>query len=130
MTEQRQNGGPSPVSGEGPAAAAEPATGSDVVVLGRPTPDGEGLSVLRIREGRAELGALQPLRHGKPIRGELVTLQPRPELPIVCDVKVELALGPVAQEASRHGPAQVATDRYRENWDAIWAGKRDDDPPS
>lgn len=97
--------------------------GSDVVVLGRPTPDGEGLGVVRIRDGQAEAGALRPLQHGKPIRGEVVTLHPRKDQPGICDVEVEVDAKPPRPASSRNGPPQVATDRYRENWDAIWASK-------
>lgn len=84
--------------------------------------------MVRVRDGSAELGVLQPLRHGKPIRGEVVTLHPRKEHPRICDVEVELA-GPKVARA-RSGPPQVATARYRANWDAIWARKPDGDEPS
>jgi hypothetical protein len=94
-----------------------------VVVLGKPTSDGEGVSVLRIRQGSPELGALRPLQHGKPIRGEVVTLHPREDNPAVCDVEVEVDARAPAGERSHAGPAQVATDRYRDGWDAIWSKK-------
>ena len=29
-----------------------------------------------------------------------------------------------APAASRKGPAQVATDTYRDNWDSIWSAKK------
>jgi hypothetical protein len=98
----------------------------DVALIHGKTPDGEGLRILRKREDRLELGAVRPLKEGTPITGEVVTLTPRPEFPLLCDVKVEVA----AQETStdvartRHGPAQVATDQYRENWDRIWTRPR------
>lgn len=130
MTEKRQSDDATPSDGEAPARERETPTGSDVVVLGRALPDREAVSVLRVRDGRAELGALQPLRHGKPIQGELVTLTPRPELPIVCDVKVELSVPDAVKEPARHGPAQVASDRYRANWDAIWAKGPGSERPS
>jgi len=95
------------------------------------TPDGEGLKILRARGDRLELGAVRPLREGAPITGEVVTLRPRPSFPALCDVETHFK---PAQEASandrqepppsavvqRTGPAQVATDEYRRNWDAIW----------
>jgi hypothetical protein len=94
----------------------------DVALIHGKTPDGEGLRILRKREDRLELGAVRPLKEGMPITGEVVTLTPRPEFPLLCDVKVELAARSSADVAAppRHGPAQVATDRYRENWDRIW----------
>ena len=67
---------------------------------------------------------MHPLKEGTPITGEVVTLTPRAESPLLCDVKTELAAPqPTADvtSAPRHGPAQVATDQYRENWDRIWA---------
>lgn len=102
---------------------------TDVAFIHGRTPDGEGLRIIRRREDRIELGAVHPLKEGVPIAGEVVSLTPRPDFPLVCDVKTELT-APQAQTdtaaAPRHGPAQVATDRYRENWDRIW--KRRDEP--
>jgi hypothetical protein len=92
----------------------------DVVLVHGVEPDGEGLRVLRYRENRLEAGAVRPLQHGKPLQGELVRLRPRKNLPIVCDVDVELPAPQATTNGSTKGPAQVATDRYRENWDRIW----------
>jgi len=100
--------------------------GSDIALIHGKTADGEGLRIIRRREDRIELGAVRPLKEGAPIAGEVVSLTPRPEFPLLCDVKVHcsapVARGDVA-EAPRHGPAQVATDQYRENWDRIWQKK-------
>ena len=55
-----------------------------------------------------------------------MSLQPRKEFPLLCDVKVELpakAAEPEPARPSRSGPAQVATDRYRKNWDTIWKNR-------
>ncbi len=96
---------------------------SDVALIHGKTADGEGLRIIRRRDDRIELGAVMPLKEGVPITGEVVTLTPRAESPLLCDVKVQYS-SPAARndlaESSRHGPAQVATDRYRENWDRIW----------
>jgi hypothetical protein len=108
-------------NGGGAAVEAQPA--EDVVVLtGFPAP-GDGMSVVRIRNGDVELGVVQPLKEGKPITGELVRLHPRRESPMVCDVEVELDVRPIEQRA-RSGPPQVATERYRKNWDAIFPAKK------
>ncbi len=90
----------------------------DVVVIGPPTPDGAGATVLRLREGRMEAGQIRSLEQGKPIVGEVVTLRPRKEAPNVCDVEVEHDVSPPKRETNR--PAQVANANYRENWDVIW----------
>jgi hypothetical protein len=106
---------------------AEP-EGSDIALIHGKTADGEGLRIIRRRENRVELGAVRPLKEGAPIAGEVVTLTPRPDQPLLCDVKVEYAPSAAnsdAPSASRHGPAQVATDSYRENWDRIWPQKRE-----
>ena len=95
------------------------------------TPEGD-LHVLRKREDRLEVGALRALREGVPITGEVVKLTPRKDFPLLCDVETQLSLpapaAPPSEDAApapalqrtRKGPAQVATDQYRNNWDAIW----------
>jgi hypothetical protein len=101
---------------------------SDVALIHGKTPDGEGLRVIRKRRERIEFAHVKPLEQGVPITGEVVTLKPRPEFPLLCDVKVELEAPPAADVAARPahgGPAQVATERYRENWDRIWKRKRE-----
>lgn len=109
-----------------PAKDAETTGSEDVVLVHGVTPDGRGLSVLRQRNDTLETGAIRPLEHGKPIQGEVVRLEPRKEFPLLCDVKVELSAPTVEQppaHPSRSGPAQVASDRYRRNWDAIWKNR-------
>lgn len=83
---------------------------------------------MRARQGRLEAGEVRPLESGRPISGEVVTLKPRQAFPLVCDVETHIALP--QQEATRErqadvarrrtGPAQVASDAYRENWEAIY----------
>lgn len=109
--------------------------GRDTVLIHGISEDGQSLAVLRAREDRVEAGVVRPVREGEAILGELVRLKPRPELPLVCDVEVELPsrLPAAAQPArpseprrarlSHGGPPQVATDSYRANWDAIWSKK-------
>ena len=86
------------------------------------------MNVLRAREERVEVGVLSPLREGKPIHGEVVKLVARPEAPRLFDVETQLE-APRATDASRPAeearatagrPAQVASDSYRKNWDAIF----------
>ena len=107
-----------------PGSAASP----DVALIHGVTPDGEGFHILRARDNRLELGAVRPLREGAPITGEVVTLRPRANFPALCDVEVQYK--PPAAQSDRAeparllantGPAQVATDDYRRNWDAIWS---------
>jgi hypothetical protein len=112
--------------GRGPRAKK---LGDIALVFGR-TEDNEGYRILRRRaEDRpVEMGEVHPLREGKPISGEVVTLKARRDVPYVFDVKTELETAPPAEppeaRATSGGPAQVATEGYRRGWDAIWG-----DPP-
>jgi hypothetical protein len=112
----------------GQSAPAEPLS-SDVALIHGVAPDGS-LQILRARENRLELGAIRPLREGVPITGEVVKLRPRENCPVVCDVEVQLKAPQPASDCqvpapsanlAHSGPAQVATDEYRKNWDAIWS---------
>jgi len=101
--------------------------GTDVALIHGKTAEGD-LRIIRKRDDQLELGMVRPLKHGAPITGEVVSLTPRPEFPLLCDVKVELEAQRTAKdvaEPARHGPAQVATDAYRQNWDRIWPNKSD-----
>lgn len=120
-----------------PEASTESASGSgDVALVHRITPDG-AVHVIRKRGDQLEAGALQPLREGAPIQGEVVSLRPRENFPLLCDVDVLYQPPAVASKpqekqaekqkalpARRKGPAQVATDEYRDNWDSIWSSKK------
>jgi len=101
-------------------AAAKDAAPKDVVLLGPPTADGEGVHVIRAREERIETGELRALQHGKPITGEVVTLKPREDNPRICDVQESFSAG---SARTHKGPPRVATDAYRDGWDEIF-GKR------
>ena len=57
--------------------------------------------MLRLRNQRVEVGALQRLEHGRPIHGEVVRLRPRPSCPLVCDVDVQ-----VPERVSRSEPGK------------------------
>ncbi|MCL2723158.1 MAG: hypothetical protein FWD69_01855 [Polyangiaceae bacterium] len=91
----------------------------DVVVLGPPTSDGQGVHVLRARNEQLEAGELRTLRDGQPIVGEILSLEPRKDQPRVCDVRESW---PATRQASpsHKGPARVATTAYRAGWDEIF----------
>ncbi len=111
----------------------------DVVLVHGLTEDRKGLRVLRAREQSIEAGEVRPLKEGQPITNDVVRLHPREGAPFVYDVETTYACRPVAsaestqslrergsevrQQASlaHPGPARVASQAYRENWDAIWA---------
>lgn len=95
----------------------------DIALIHGTTEDGRGLKILRRRKDRLEAGAVMPLIPGKPIVGEVVRLEPRKESPLLCDVHVEYA-PPLEARPTATGPAQVATDKYRQNWELVFG------PPS
>lgn len=81
---------------------------------------------MRLRKGEVSLGEIRPAPEGKPVtEGELVRLKPLAEGSPVCEVEV-LHAAETAREAPRraHGPARVATDRYRRNWTSIFGAGR------
>jgi len=108
-------------------APKDPERSFDVVMVGGATEDGEGAKVLRARPGRVDAGEVRPLRDGKPIvgKGEIVRLEKRTDAPTLYDVHVEHKVEP-APSVAHHGPAQVATQSYRESWERIFGGRRDD----
>jgi hypothetical protein len=93
----------------------------DIALVFDRTEDRQGFHILRRRgeDQPVEIGTVRPLREGAPIEGEVVSLEPRKDMPLVCDVKVQVD----ARRPTTAGPAQVATDAYRSGWDAIW-GRR------
>lgn len=125
-------------------AESESRASQDVALLYAPTEDGTGARILRARNGTIETGEVRPAKEGQPFNnGELVRLKPRSGSPSVCDVEVLYrtaalpAAPPSVQGASESaasgpssapqasgpglsGPAQVATESYRDNWDRIF----------
>ncbi|MES1157927.1 MAG: hypothetical protein ABUL67_02390 [Haliangium ochraceum] len=91
--------------------------------------DADGLHILRRRseEGPIEAGLLRPMREGKPITGEVISLSQREDQPLLFDVKSEFGGDAPAAETRLpgDGPAQVASDAYRKGWDAVWGRRRD-----
>jgi hypothetical protein len=133
MTSPKSPSSPPTAASAAPAAAPS----QDVALVHRVTPDGT-VHVIRRRGDQLEAGALSPVREGQPIQGEVLSLRPRENCPLLCDVDVLYTPPtspsppkPTAQAAPRpaqrrKGPAQVATDDYRDNWDSIWARKKTD----
>ncbi len=114
-----------------------------------PTPDGEGVRVLRKQGETLSAGEVRPVKEGKPLSGEMVRMHAREGQPHLYDVEV-LHEGPKRPAASsakasseppgvanlpastartRRGPAQVSSDAYRAGWTSIWGGRtRKGDP--
>ena len=99
---------------------AEPAPMRDVVLVHSPNDRGDGYRVIRKREETLEIGELRAAEDGKPLHGDLVRLKPRPEHDRLFDVETVIAKQEAHDLAAGHGPAQVASDRYRAGWEAIF----------
>jgi hypothetical protein len=109
-----------------PAPSASKDKSEDVALVCGVSQDGQGLDIIRKRGERLEAGTVRRLEEGKAIHGEVVRLKPRENAPFVCDVEVEVEV-PARERAPAaltSGPAQVATETYRKNWDAIYGRKQ------
>lgn len=103
-----------------------PSPKPDVVFVQGAAEQGEGLKVIRRRDETLEVGEIRPIQEGRPIHGEVVKLKPRKEHERLFDVEVVVPRADASTTALTHGgPAQVATDRYRTNWESIF-GSADD----
>jgi hypothetical protein len=100
-----------------------PEGAGDVAIVCGVSEDGQGVDIIRKRGERIEAGTVRRLEQGKPIHGEVVRLRPRDQFPMICDVEVEVPAPAAAAPAPSSGPAQVATETYRKNWDAIYGRK-------
>jgi hypothetical protein len=107
---------PAPSSSDAARATSEASdTAGDRALVVGASEDGSSLAILRKRSADAplEAGIVRPLQEGAPIHGEVIRLAPRPDAPLVCDVEVQLD--------ARKGPPKVASSRYREGWDRVFA---------
>ncbi|MDD9940470.1 MAG: hypothetical protein OXU20_05345 [Myxococcales bacterium] len=121
---------------EEPAARSEARAGKrndpgsqrsrDLAFVHGPTEDGEGARIIRCRDGELLAGEVRPLKEGQAVNEQtLVRLRPVEPSSPVCEVEVvhDPAEAQGAQKARhRAGPAQVATDTYRRNWQQVFAG--------
>jgi hypothetical protein len=113
--------GPSSRSSDERLAQRDP----DVAIVCGVSDDGQGVDIIRKRGERIETGTVRRLEQGKPIHGEVVRLRPREHFPLICDVEVEVpARDRTDAPTPTSGPAQVATETYRKNWDAIYGRTR------
>jgi hypothetical protein len=103
--------------------------GDVAVVCGK---DADGLHILRRRseDDPVEAAIARPLTEGRPITGEVISMRRRRDLPFLFDVKTEIDISgePAETEGAAEartidGPAKVATNSYRQGWDAIWGSR-------
>jgi hypothetical protein len=96
---------------------------SDVILVHSRHASGNGFNILRQRQQRVEWGKLQQVEQGQPIHGEIVRLSRREGEANLFDAETLYAPPAEAKAAaapSRKGPAQVATDTYRQQWESIF----------
>jgi hypothetical protein len=103
------------------AGAQGPKKKTDVLFVHSPAPKGDGYRVVRLREDRVEMGQMSDVKEGEPLRGEVVKLKPRGESMRVFDVETLVPREEAPPASPTHdGPAQVATEAYRDHWDGIF----------
>lgn len=105
------------------APPTPPKKTDDVVLVHGKTDDGAGLRVIRAKNGELGVGEVRPLKEGQPLgQGEVVSLKPRRDLPLLCDVTVlhEGQKPSLPPSAGQKGPPKVSTAIYRDNWERIF----------
>ena len=118
------------------SASDPPRPKEDVLFVHSPAEAGDALRVIRKRDDRIEVGEIRPVQEGRPLHGDLVKLKPRQEHDQLFDVEVLVSREELESTArlGHAGPAQVATETYRSNWQAIFGrglgtgSSRDDEP--
>lgn len=104
-----------------------------MVFVHGPAEGGDGYRVVRKRDDSIEIGEMRAVQEGRPLQGELVRLEPRAESERLFDVEVLVSRDELAANVgagARSGPAQVATDAYRTNWDAIFGAREEPELPN
>lgn len=95
--------------------------GEDRILVYGVSDGGRTAHVVRKRGDDIEAGQLRPVESGKAVTGDVVSLRPRKEFPLLFDVDVQIESPLRVRRHKDHaGPAQVATAAYRHGWDAIW----------
>ncbi len=112
--------------------AAPPPPKEDVVFVHSPSESGEGYRVIRKRDTTIEVGEIRAVQEGRPLHGDVVRLKPREDNQRLFDVEVLMSREELRSKGAlgHAGPAQVATDAYRENWEAIFGARRARELPS
>ena len=109
---------------EAASAASVRTNDHDVALVCGVSGDGQGVDIIRKRGDRIETGTVRRLEEGKPIHGEVVRLRQREQSPLLYDVEVEVPAPAQTAPQPSSGPAQVATESYRKNWDAVYGRNR------
>lgn len=103
----------------------------DVLFVHSPVEKGDGFRVIRANTEGVQVGEIRSVKEGEPIKGDLVKLKPRKEHKRLFDVETMMAQSETQPALPLGRPAQVATDDYRRNWDAIFGARpRKDELPN
>ena len=126
-SQRRPCGGEATAGSSKDASSTATVKGKDVVWVHSPHPSGKGFNILRQRDQRLELGAIQPLEQGQAIHGEVVRLHPREDAQNLFDAETLFSPEPDSSPSnapSRKGPAKVTSEAYRQQWDAIFGRRK------
>lgn len=92
----------------------------DVALVHARTEDGKGLHILRQRGNRLEAGVARPMKEGKPIQGELISMARRKDSPVLFDVQTIHRSSPSHDNKNSNGPARVTGANYRSGWERVF----------
>jgi hypothetical protein len=102
-------------------SAPPSAPDDDLLFVHSPVEQGEGYRVIRKHKQAIEVGEIRSVKEGRPLHGELVKLTQRAEHAQLFNVEVVVPREDLTPGTRRGtGPAQVASEAYRENWDMIF----------
>jgi hypothetical protein len=105
-------------------SAPPPEPDEDILFVHSPVEQGEGYRVIRRHKQSVEVGEIRNLKEGRPLQGDLVRLTQRAEHARLFNVEVILGRDQLpAATRQGTGPAQVASEAYRDNWDAIFGAR-------
>ncbi|MBI5546139.1 MAG: hypothetical protein HY901_19785 [Deltaproteobacteria bacterium] len=107
-------------AGSGDSKSPKKKKKTDLLFVHGRNPKSDALRVIRAREDRIELGEMSDLKEGEPVRGEVVKLNPRKEHPQLFDVDVVLPREETSAAPAHAGPARVASEAYRDNFDRVF----------
>jgi hypothetical protein len=99
---------------------------ADWAVVTGPTPDAKGARIVRFRGDEVQAGEVRPAADGAPLTAgqELVRMKPIGASGVPAFEVESIYRQPAVEPAPRKGPAQVANDTYRSNWDRVFAAPK------
>ncbi len=105
-----------------------PSNERDLIYIGGATERGDAYQILRATRQGLEVGELRPTKEGEPVQGELVRLTKLPQSDRLFEA--EVLLPDPRDKRHGHGPPQVATEAWRNNWEAIFGSRTKTELPN